>query len=504
MNKFDFSISDFTGGLNTKSPLTLLKLNEASDLQNINLLPSGGFEKRHGNTTFNSSAMASGSSVHGIGYFRKSDTTDFLMAISGTKLFKSDALDGTMDDVTGALSITTGTDSTWTHSVLNNLSIFVGGPAASPDAPIKFSGTGNGDVLGGSPPAGNFGFTANSRMFIGNTSANPSRIHWSALGNSEDWSGAGSGNQDVGKNDGDTLVAGTVIGLDNALLFKQNSIYNLGIKAAPFPLFGPIFRDVGAVSKRGIVNVDGMVYFITPEPRMKATDGTRIIDFPDTIDNVFDSLNGSRLKHIHGIYYKRLNQIMWFCSSAGSSTHDLCLIWDLKRKCWLRHVTGYKMNVSCIAQDRILYTGATDGKIYRQDVSNIYSDDSESSGIIRAFWRSGWNYFGYSNRRKTFLTADACFNQLTPGSFRLTYGFDFAKDMFTETINTSSSGAMWNQFLWNQAEWSSADLTPRFKTMTCRGSGKTMQFNIENNNLNEAMFFNGIYGTAQINESVFN
>ncbi len=268
---------DFSGGLNTKSPSMVLGNNEASDLQNINLLPTGGFERRNGNSAFNATAMDSGSSVHGLGYYKLSSSSYYMMAIAGTKIFKSDNLDGTMDDITGSLTITTGKDKIWTHAQMNNLSIFVGG---EPNAPIKWNGTGNAAVLGGSPPSGEFGLMANNRFFIGNTASNPSRIYWSILGNPEDWSGAGSGSQDIKLNDGDTLVGAVVTGLDTMFLFKQNSIHLLNINNAPFPVY-PLFTDIGAISKRAIINIDGVIYFITPEPRMKATDGTRVISFPD-------------------------------------------------------------------------------------------------------------------------------------------------------------------------------------------------------------------------------
>ncbi len=106
-------ISDFSGGLNTAAPVTTLPITQALDLQNINLLPTGGFEKRRGNTAFNSSAMDSGAAVHGLGYYRQSGTSEWVITICGTKLFKSE-FDGTMDDITGSLTITTGANNRWT------------------------------------------------------------------------------------------------------------------------------------------------------------------------------------------------------------------------------------------------------------------------------------------------------------------------------------------------------------------------------------------------------
>lgn len=478
---------DFSGGLNTFSPVTTLKVNEAIDLQNINLLPSGGWEKRRGNTTFNSSAMVgSSTAVSGLGYFRKSDATDFLMAIAGTKLFKADSLDGTMDDITGALTITAGANNVWTHSTMNDLSIFVGG---APNAPIKFSGSGNGAALGGSPPSGNFGLTANNRFFIGNTSANPSRIAWSVLANPEDWSGTGSGTQDVSKNDGDVLIGGTIINNNHLLLFKQNSIHDLIITTSPFPVF-PLFRGVGAVSKRAIVNVDDMVYFITPQPRMKATDGTKIYSFPSTIDNVWDGLNSSRLQYIHGQYYPRLRQIWWFCSNGSSSTHDYCIVWDLERKAWLRHPTGFKMNASTFASDRTVYCGAYDGKIYKMDVASTYTDASETSpGAINAYWRSGWISADDIIESKTIPYVDLSFTSQNTGTFDFGYGFDFASDRSISSISMQGSADRWDQFLWDVGKW--GFLSDISKLVFIKGAGKYFQFFIRNKNASEVLKFNG-------------
>lgn len=482
---------DFSGGLNTKASSTSLGYNEAIDLQNINLLPSHdqkkcGFQKRLGNTAFNSSAMVgTTTAITGLGYFRKSGGTDFLVATAGTKVFESSNLDGTMNDITGAVTVTTGQDKIWTASTMNDLMILAGG---APDAPIKYSGSGNAAALGGSPVSANFGIAANNRFFIGNTSANPSRIYWSILGNPEDWSSTGSGSQDVQTNDGDVLIGAAVLGTDNMLLFKQNSIHNLVIRTSPFPLF-PLFRNVGAVSKRGIVTVDGITYFITPQPRMKATDGTKIIDFPDTIDNVWDGLTKNRLQYIHGVYYPKYRQIMWFCSNS-SSTHNYCIIWDLNRKCWLRHTTGYSMNTSIIAQDYLLYAGAYNGKVYKQDAASTYTDASETSpGAINAYFRSGWYDLETMIQAKNVPYIDVNFTVQSSGTFDFGIAYDFA----TLTANTSipmlGSGDKWGTMLWGVGLWGNP--TDKNKLIFTKGKGKFVQFFMRNNNAGESFILNG-------------
>jgi len=480
---------DFSGGLNTKAPVTALQLNEAQDLQNINLFPSGGFEQRRGNSEFNSTAMVSGSTaIQGLGYYRQADQDDFLVVVAATAVFKSDDLDGTMDTITAG-TITSGQDNIWVSTNFNDLILFAGGPDATADAPFKWDGSGNIAAIGGTPPSGRFILNANNRAFIGDINSNRSRIQWSVLNNPEDWTNSGSGNQDVGLNDGDTLVGAQVLNIDHMLMFKQNSIHDLIIRNDPFPLF-PLFTNVGAVSKRGIVSVDGLIYFITPEPRMKATDGTKIIDFPDTIDDVWDSLSTTRLKFLHGQYNKRLHQIIWIVSSSAASTHDLAIIWDIKRQAWLRHTTGYKMNVSVIAQDRRLFGGAYDGKLYEQDKSSIDTDASETTpGNISAFWRTGWMDLNSTINSKYFKYFDTSFVGQTSGTFEMAVGYDFGTDRTVTTIDMTKPGGKWGAGRWGTMKWGGR--TDRTKIVFAKGQGKYVQFLARHRDNNQPFAFNG-------------
>lgn len=482
----ELQISDFSGGLNTKTTSSNLEMNQAADLQNINLLPSGGFSSRNGNSVFNSSAMVSSSTpIAGLGYFRKSDATDALVAVASTKFFTSSSLTGTMADATGTLTITAGQNNIWTFSLMNNLIIGVGG---APDAPFTWNGAGNGAVLAGSPPNGNFGFMANNYFFIGNTTSNASRIQWSILGNPADWSGTGSGSQDVQTNDGDVLIGGIPFSLDHVLLFKQNSIHDMIVTTPPFPVFLK-FSGIGAVSKRGIVNVDGITYFITPQPRMKATDGIKIIDFPDYIDDVWDSLNVSRLKYIQGVYNPVRRQIWWFVSTTSSTTNNLCLIWDLVRKCWLRHTTGYGMNCAVISKDYLPYAGAYDGKIYQLDKSSVYADASESSpGQIDSFWRTGWEDYGITGQIKYMPYFEVSYLSQVSGTLSIGYGFDFSEDRAISPLSMVATGGFWDQDLWDVGVYGGQ--SNLVKKVMMKGKGKFLQFLVKHKSSSEGFVFN--------------
>ena len=491
---------DYSGGMNSNSPETSLELNQALALDNIVLLGQpghSGFQKRRGNTVFNSSAMESGAAVQGISYYRQADLDEWLVTVCNDQIYKSE-FDGTMDDITGALTITGAANNIWTFTSFNNVLIGFGG---APDAPWVWNGTGNAAALGGTPPSANFGLSANNRVFAGNTAANPSTIYWSILGDHADWTGSGSGSQNVALNDGDSLTGGAQVGPDHLILFKQHSIHDLVIRTAPFPLF-TLKREhnVGAISKNAIVTANNLIYYITPEPRMKATDGTRIIDFPDTIDDIWDGLNKSRLKYAQGIYYPRLNQIWWSVSNGSSSTNNLCIVWDLARECWLRYTTGYKMNGFCMAQDRTAYGCAYDGKIYKMDVASTFEDASETSpGTINSYWRSGWYDMNTMVNAKIIPFMKFSAIAETSGTIDIGYGYDFASDRRIETFSIQQAGDKWGNFLWGVGKWGGA--TNLTKLMWMKGYGDYFQFMIRNQNIGEQITFNGLEFPVKIIEA---
>ncbi len=467
---------DFKGGMASNTFLLDVKANEASYLRNIYISDDGGFEKRRGNSVFNSSAMSSGAAVSSLFYYRQRDGDQFLMAISGTKIFKSDDLDGVMDDITGAVTISSGQNNIWTESQMNDLAIFVGG---APDAPIRWDGTGNATALGGSPPTGNFGFSHNNRFFIGNTSADPSLIYWSTLGNPEDWSGTGSGSQNIERNDGDTLIGAAPINTNIVLLFKQNSIHQFVTTAEPFPYY-PLFKGVGAVGKRAIVVADGITYFVTPQARMKSTDGSTIKVYSTKIDDVWDGLNKSRLQYIVGKRYTGVgfDHIVWMCSNGVSSSNNLAIVWDLKNECWLQHTSGYKANSATKTQSGVLYTGHYDGKIYRQDVAGTYNDASETSpGAIDAVWRSGFGISKTMERSYQIARVNVGLVSQTVGFLVVGYGFNFNIDQFTQDIDMKTqSSSMWDASSWDVDLWGTQSDLIRTIPIIYRGNNFQLSF----------------------------
>lgn len=482
------NIFDFTGGQNSFFPEFQVADNQAISLQNINLFDRG-FEKRRGDSVFNSSAMVSSSTpVVGLGYMKFNSGTEFLNAVAGTKFFTSSSLTGTMADKTGALTITSGQNNFWTAVPFNNIHIWFGG---APDAPFKHDGTGgNAAALGGSPPSARTAFAVANRVFAISTSANPSIFQWSVLSDPEDWTGTGSGTQQVSKNDGEELLFGVPIGNNVAILFKNTSTHKALLDTAPFPVI-PIQKGIGAAGRYSWVLVNGVIYFITPSRRMKATqDGSTFVDFPTYVDDVWDTINTSRIPFIQGIYYQNLEQIHWYVSTGSATTNNLAIIWDLRRKSWLRHPTGYDLNVPATVQNRRLFAGHYDGKIYEKDAASVYNDASETSpGTIDAFWQTRWYPAqGLSNVVHPRWVAAVVLSQ-TLGSFNFEYGFDFSSALKAQSYSMSAPGDLWGNFSWGVGIWGGQTSVIRRALTIGRGNVFSMRF--RNNNVSESFQFQG-------------
>jgi hypothetical protein len=448
----NIEFTDFSGGLNTFDPEYNSDLNQSPDLDNIVILDKG-FKKRNGDSEWNSTAMASGASaVTGLGYVKYNSGSEFLTAVSGTKFYSDSGLAGTMSDVTGAVSITAGNNNLWTPVKYNNLQIWFGG---APDAPFKYSGTGNAASLGGTPPSAYTGFAANNRVFALSTAANPSRIYWSVLSDPEDWTGTGSGNDYISKSDGDSLQCGVVLGTDTALLFKDNSTHLMPLTRAPFPTYH-LQSGIGIAGRNAYAQVNGEVFFITPGKRMKSTtDGVNFKSYPNDINDLFDNINSSRVAYIQGVYYQNLNWIMWIVSMGTSSTNNYCIIWDLEHECFLRCTTGFKSNVLALVQNRRLFGGNYSGKIYEKLKSTVFSDASEATPYaIDGYWRSAYKNLGEgldTTAHPLYISISALSESAS--TLDVTTGFDFVAPVNTQTFTLAATGAQWDVDSWDVGMW---------------------------------------------------
>lgn len=484
-------LNDFSGGLNTFDPEYISPLNQSPDLDNLIILDKG-FKKRMGDSVWNSSAMVSGSTaIQGIGYIKFNSGVEFLNAVAGTKFFTDSGLSGTMSDTTGAITITSGTNNLWTPVIYNNLQIWFGGAAGAYDAPFKYSGTGNAAALGGTPPSASTAFVANNRVFAISTAANPSRIYWPVLANPEDWTGAGSGNADVSTSDGEALQCGIVVGPDTAILFKNSSSHLMVLTRQPFPIY-QLQKGIGVAGPRAFAYANGVIYVMTPGLRMKSTvDGVNFTTYPNDINDIFDSINPNRISNIQGIYYQPLEWIMWFVSTGSSTTNNYLIVWDIQRRCFLRATTGFKCNALALIQNRRLFAGHYDGKMYEKLKSNIFADASETSpGAINGYWRTPFSGLTTDIDITVHpVYIDVVALTETTSTLSVRYGFDFTSPSSGSNFSLAASGGLWDVALWDVDVWGGQNAT--VLTQFVSGRGNLFSYTMSNNTASQGFTVQG-------------
>lgn len=439
------TINNFSGGYCGNLVPTTLKNNQAMDLDNIVIKADGqGWRRRNG--TQNSNNTFFGGTVWGIGYLLQASGSDFIVVVAGDKIGSKTPSGSTFTDRTGSLTITNDATSRWDLFTFSDTTIGFGGPLATPDAPFKWTGSGNASALGGTPPTAAGGFTANNRVFAFKTSANPSTIYWSVLGNAEDWTSSGSGSATVGTlNDNQTIVTAKVLSTNNVLVFKQTSTYNMIITSSPFPVYS-LFQNTGCVGKHAAVNIDGIVYWINQRCRMVSTNGEEIQEYPPNANDLFDLIPTAQYPYISGIQQKGsdYNWLVWICPTNGSNGR-MAIIWDLINKCWLRCSTGYEFSVATTLNSGIVYAGCVGtltGYVAIPDFSvSQFSDATSSISSIFAYWRSGWMNIDalekivQVNRFQVEMTAQST------GTITVSYGFDFTLDSANFTLSQVATGS---------------------------------------------------------------
>lgn len=469
-------LDDFSGGLNTFDPEYLSPLNQSPDLDNVVILDKG-IKKRNGDSAWNSSSMVSTSTpVVGAGYIKFDAGTEQLNAIAGTKFFVDSGLSGTMTDKTGALTITAGASNYWTPINFNNLQIWFGG---GPDAPFKYSGTGNAAALGGSPPSAYSAFAANNRIFALGTAANPSRVYWPIVSNPEDWTGAGSGTADVALSDGEAVQCGVVTGPDTAIIFKNSSTHMMILTRSPFPVY-QLQKGIGVAGRYAYAYANGVTYFVTPGRRMRSTvDGVNFQTYPNDINDIWDSINTSRIPNIMGYYYQAKEWIVFLVSTGSNTTNNYAIVWDIRHQCFLRCTTGFKGNIAFTMQNRRFFCGHYDGKMYEKDKATVFSDASEASpGAINAYWRSPFkNLGGLDTTIDPIYFTVSALNE-TATVLTLSYGFDYTSVQRTQSSSIVAVGAKWDVDLWDVGVWGGQNaVQPR---MYVNGRGNLFSLTIGN------------------------
>ncbi len=422
----EIQFGDFSGGYAGAKGITTLNANEAQNVENIVLLPGGkAFKSRYGTqqvSPVGGSSQNLWSYVTSIFVDREKvpgfDSTDrpmyaLLTAKAAAKSGGFDVVNALLWKLDGSSSpaLTSGGQMFYTGDTVTKdfrYSIFAfqgkhiittkrGGTISGGDAlPVKTDSLSGATLtkLSSSAPVGEVGISWNNVCWIGNTTADPSKLYYSIINDCTDWTSSGSGFVNPDPSSADELVALAPVSSNIMLYFKQKKIFQVVGRADPFAVY-PLFDGVGCTGPDALVVADGLVYFITPQAQMRITDGTKVYterDIPKLADadDLWQRIPVDRRTFIRGARHKGkgFDHIVWLVTLDSGSTNNCAIVWDLINKCWLKMLRGYNGNcISASAEGRTFIGSYDSCRIFELGVSGYYFDDTTSTAIFNGSGR---------------------------------------------------------------------------------------------------------------------
>ena len=232
-------------------------------------------------------------------------------------------------------------------------------------------------------------------VFLARTTSFPSRLFYSAPGNSRIWDTYNY--LDVVPDDGD-WITGMFVFDGRFYVMKNNTTYQIaGTVFDPEegdqqPI--PLANVPGTVSNRSITVTDHGVYYLAKDG-LRLFDGVRSTDISsDVIGTTLAGYVQSRNKYVQGLWVKKYNEV-WFSFTSTGSTMDTLVVWNYKHRKFSTF-TGMACEAmanveDANANDQLLFgTGdATDGRIYTAD-SGLFDKPKNSAANITASYQTGW------------------------------------------------------------------------------------------------------------------
>lgn len=351
----------FEKGWVTAIPAHLLEEGASPNAPNIDFSTSyGRVTKRKGHSVL-FTANTGAQDICGLHEFITSGGSTYILAASNDDVYSVTGA-GTYTSIFNAGAMNGAQTSFVTF---NDLAIFVSKNITTQ----KWTGAGSSAALLGSPPSNVLCVEKHkSRVFMANSSAGLSRLHYSARDDAEDWTTAEeAGYIDISPNDGDEIKGLCSIG--NALMiFKKQSTWVLqGFSPETFTI-KQVSPSVGCVNGKTIVKADTFAIFLSQDGVYAAMpSGVTMLSF--NIKPSLDALtDASKLIACAG----RLRTQYWLCVDAdGNGENDEVYYLDYVLGVWGRY-TNKKEKVFVRRLDGSLISGGDESDLIRKH------DDTEN------------------------------------------------------------------------------------------------------------------------------
>lgn len=506
-------VYEITEGLNTIKSGIRLSGKELKDCQNIRYFPIGGFKWREGYATLGNNP---GQAATGLYMARFSSGTNVAFRTRSTKLEKMDSLDGTWDDITSALTLSSGQDVVWSFDILNDIVIGVNGSDNAVQISSALSATTVGALPGSVIPT--YVYQHRGYMFY----VTSDQLFFSDL-NTPATVGANNYIRPGGKTGG--AIIGGVDYQGSNFVFKRNGIHQIEFQPTRvntsgdlFPFIenpNPIVPGVGTQSARSIVKFttpsthktpgQELVFFVDQfgVPRLfdgstSISIGTPILSSRDENITSLANTNKARLAYVWCVNDAANNLIYCFMNASGATQHNVCWVLDYTTSfAWTRDSYGDNFNCGAIFENTSGVFTPYFGN-YSGQVMEMNSGQTDNGTAITSYARSGDFYL-----KSPVVQSKWLYNEVrgATGTDDQDVTVEYYKDgedtpSGSQTITLfKEDQANWDEVNWDEFNWVYSGLTTKSSEINLEA--KTLGVKFSNNTSGNTAIIEGYTLFAQ-------
>ena len=258
-----------------------------------------------------------------------------------TKLFKLDANDLSLENVSKSGNYTTDINQKWRFTQFGNVIIAANGTARLQGFNVNTS-TLFADLAADAPEARYVTVVRDFVVsgYINSATVRPNRVQWSALGDESSWTSSATTQADFQDiPDGGSVVG--VTGGEFGLVLMDRSIHRMSYVGSPLVFqFDNISRNLGCFEANSIIQYSGTTFFLSDDG-FYACDGQQIIPIGNEKVNrfFFDDADQGLLQLMSAAVDPYRKLIIWAYPSNNSSKADKLIIYNFKTQKWTSGLT---------------------------------------------------------------------------------------------------------------------------------------------------------------------
>ena len=512
-----FEQKDFTGGLNLRSDQFQLANNESPEMLNVEVDPRGGVFSRGGMSRLHSAVATADTWDPQRLYGFYGSSTNNLMLINGTKIYKQDGTGFTAVAHSGGDIVTTNSHgascATWGSDlyIVTGATNTVGsykwtGAGLATNIPASSSSTwvNRSHAVDNRMPQAELITVHSNRMFVANIKEDgnlfPNRLRWSDESLPTNWV-----EEDyIDIEGGGNKITGMCVVNGGLVIFKEYSMYFLyGYDHTDYRIV-QIASDIGCISPHSFVATQQGVYFYANRKGLHFFDGSNLSNLFEPLRTAFD-LRYINTEVPEKVSISWIGRRVWLSLPYSTTTQvevsTINIVYDPSMQSYTMFSTadsygvvggidyrtseGNELRLACHPVTKVVLE--VDKYNYDYDAINVDGSVSGFPTVYRTKWFDGGSFL----QRKMFRRPDLVMRETETNetvAVQVFHDYQEAvgaeKRTFNITLESSAVGLLWDTELWAfepaglpayGSVWSTDVLGGSIKTASNLGMAKTVQ-----------------------------